>query len=167
MAQIRSYGAHLKLVEGDRAATTVAVIAETEKTFYASHNWNPFFQEGTKTCAYEICGKKKYILFSKAIFVLKKIVDFCFVFSRKYIKLEQLGWKAPDCVVTPCGFGSVYLGLFIGFQELLENGIIEKMPKLFGVQSERCAPLYEATKEQKDEYEVKLFPMTQPTLAEV
>ena len=148
LAQIRSYGAHLKLVEGDRAATTVAVIAETEKTFYASHNWNPFFQEGTKTCAYEICGKKKYILFSKAIFVLKKIVDFCFVFSRKYIKLEQLG-------------------LFIGFQELLENGIIEKMPKLFGVQSERCAPLYEATKEQKDEYEVKLFPMTQPTLAEV
>jgi threonine synthase len=50
------YNAQLKLVEGDRAATTVAVSFAATETFYASHNWNPFFQEGTKTCAYEICG---------------------------------------------------------------------------------------------------------------
>jgi threonine synthase len=80
-----------------------------------------------------------------------------------------LGWKSPDAIVTPCGFGSVYLGLYIGFKELLDNGIIEKMPKLLGVQSDLCAPLYEATREKKkdNDYKVSAFTMKESTLAEV
>ena len=49
LAQISAYGARLKLIEGNRAATTEAVLEAAETSYYASHNWNPFFLEGTKT----------------------------------------------------------------------------------------------------------------------
>ncbi|MBN2356797.1 threonine synthase [candidate division KSB1 bacterium] len=57
---------------------------------------------------------------------------------------EQLGWRAPDAVVLPVGNGSLFLGAFIGFTELYQMGLIEKMPNLIGVQSRACAPLVTA-----------------------
>jgi threonine synthase len=53
-AQITLYGARLVRVPGSRAATTESVQAEARRTYYASHVWNPFFLEGTKTVAFEI-----------------------------------------------------------------------------------------------------------------
>lgn len=57
---------------------------------------------------------------------------------------EQLGWRAPDTLILPVGSGSLLLGAYIGFQELLKVGEISKLPKFVGVQSENCAPLYKA-----------------------
>ena len=54
LKQIAAYGADVKLVPGNRAATTKAVQDAAENTCYASHNWNPYFLEGVKTIAYEI-----------------------------------------------------------------------------------------------------------------
>ena len=45
---------------------------------------------------------------------------------------EQLGWETPDHIICPIGFGSVYMGLYIGFQELQAQGIITKLPRLLG-----------------------------------
>ena len=112
LKQISAYGAELQLVPGNRMATTEAVKLAAETTCYASHNWHPFFLEGTKTLAYEI--------------------------------VEQLGWRAPTHVICPVGFGSIYLGLFIGFRELQAQGIIEDMPRLLGVQPDVCCPIYNA-----------------------
>jgi len=52
--QIESFGANLVLIKGDRKATTNAVISAANRKYYASHVWNPFFFEGTKTFIYEI-----------------------------------------------------------------------------------------------------------------
>lgn len=60
---------------------------------------------------------------------------------------EQLGWKAPDTVILAVGHGSLLLGAYIGFDELRSAGIIEKIPRLIGVQAENCAPLYKTFKE--------------------
>jgi len=60
---------------------------------------------------------------------------------------EQLGWKSPDTVILPVGSGSLLLGSYIGFSELLNAEIINKIPKIIAVQSENCAPLYKAFKE--------------------
>ena len=60
---------------------------------------------------------------------------------------EQLGWKAPDTVILTVGHGSLLLGAYIGFEELCSAGIIEKIPRLIGVQAENCAPLYKTFKE--------------------
>ena len=131
LAQIGAYGARLKLIEGNRAATTETVLEAAETTYYASHNWNPFFLEGTKTVAFEIA--------------------------------EQLGWRAPDHVICPIGFGSVYLGLYIGFGELYAGGIVEKIPRLHGVQSAACSPIYTA---YSGNGKIKRTPQTYGTLAE-
>ena len=132
LKQISAYGAELQLVPGNRMATTEAVKLAAETTCYASHNWHPFFLEGTKTLAYEI--------------------------------VEQLGWRAPAHVICPVGFGSIYLGLFIGFRELQAQGIIEDMPRLLGVQPDVCCPIYNAYLENATS--ISRMQQTGETLAE-
>ena len=132
LRQISAYGAELKLVAGNRMATTEAVKLAAETTCYASHNWHPFFLEGTKTLAYEIT--------------------------------EQLGWRAPTHVLCPVGFGSIYLGLAIGFRELQTQGIIENVPRLLGVQPSVCCPIYNAYAENGTS--ISRMKQTGDTLAE-
>jgi threonine synthase len=55
VAQIQWYEADLCRVPGTRQDTADAVMAAAEHTYYASHSWNPFFFQGTKTFAYEVC----------------------------------------------------------------------------------------------------------------
>ncbi len=54
---------------------------------------------------------------------------------------EDLGFRAPDNVIVPCGAGSNVLGCEIGFAELLRAGEITAMPRLFAVQPANCAPV--------------------------
>lgn len=57
LTQAKAYGARLELVEGAREASQQAAIdasALDQGSFYASHNWQAFFLEGTKTLAYEL-----------------------------------------------------------------------------------------------------------------
>ncbi|MCK8061607.1 MULTISPECIES: threonine synthase [unclassified Fusibacter] len=54
--QIRAYGAKLTLVDGSREDTARAALqaALEPGVFYASHVYNPYFHEGTKTYVYEV-----------------------------------------------------------------------------------------------------------------
>jgi len=54
IAQIRAYGARVRLIPGPREETEVAALEMAERVFYASHNWHPFFLQGTKTLGYEL-----------------------------------------------------------------------------------------------------------------
>jgi threonine synthase len=54
---------------------------------------------------------------------------------------EDLGFRAPDNVITPCGAGSNVLGCEIGFSELLRAGQIDRMPRIFAAQPANCAPI--------------------------
>jgi threonine synthase len=54
IAQVRAYGAEVQLVEGPREESEAEAIRQSDETFYASHNWQPFFLEGTKSLAYEL-----------------------------------------------------------------------------------------------------------------
>jgi threonine synthase len=99
-------------VKGSRQDVADAALRYSTQIFYASHNWQPFFLEGTKTLAYELW--------------------------------EQCGFTAPDNVIVPLGYGSNILGCARGFEELVRNGEIPRMPRLFGVQAANCAPYYAA-----------------------
>jgi threonine synthase len=57
---------------------------------------------------------------------------------------EQMDWKFPDTVVLPIGHGTLFLGAYLGFEELKEAGMVKRIPKLVGVQTASCAPLYQA-----------------------
>lgn len=80
-----------------------------------------------------------------------------------YEVAEQLGWRAPDALVLPAGNGTLLLGAFLGFTELLRAGITTAMPRLMAVQAANCAPLAAAF--AADAEDVREIP-TRPTLAE-
>lgn len=107
--QMRAHGATVELIPGSRQATSDAAVARAAEIFYASHNWQPFFLQGTKTLAYELW--------------------------------EDLGFRAPDNVIVPCGAGSNVLGCEIGFSELLRAGEIAAIPRIFAAQPENCGPI--------------------------
>lgn len=64
--------------------------------------------------------------------------------SLAYELAEQLNWEAPDWIVAPLGGGSLILGLYAGWQELVEAGYVAKLPRLAAVQAANCAPVYQA-----------------------
>ncbi len=60
-----------------------------------------------------------------------------------YELFEQMG-EAPERIVVPVGNGTLVLGLYLGFKELSEAGLISRMPRLVAVQAQACAPLARA-----------------------
>ncbi len=129
---IRAHGATCTIVPGcrdDCACACRARVAD-EGVFYASHVFNPFFYEGTKTYLYEV--------------------------------YEQFG-RIPENLFIPLGNGTLFLGVFFALEHLLASGVIPAMPHVFAVQSERCAPFYEAHAAGAT---VPLPVKAEPTLAE-
>lgn len=57
---------------------------------------------------------------------------------------EQLGGRVPDWIVTPCGYGGLFLGSWRGFEHLHESGIIDHLPRMVAVQAEPITPIYDA-----------------------
>jgi threonine synthase len=111
--QSRAAGAEIQLTPGSRQDCADEALRQGNdpkgEYFYASHNWHPFFLQGTKTLAYELW--------------------------------EDLGFRAPDAVVIPCGAGSNVLGCDIGFGELLRAGQIDQLPRLYAAQPANCGPI--------------------------
>lgn len=58
-----------------------------------------------------------------------------------YEVAHQREWSVPDAVVTPLGHGTLFLGAYIGFRNLLEAGWTDRMPKLLGTQAAGYAPI--------------------------
>lgn len=114
--QSRAAGAEIELTPGSRQDCADEALRQgrerLDDIFYASHNWHPFFLQGTKTLAYELW--------------------------------EDLGFRAPDNVIVPCGAGSNVLGCGIGFSELLRAGGIDRLPRIFAAQPANCAPIARA-----------------------
>ncbi|MEM3386461.1 MAG: threonine synthase [Nitrososphaerales archaeon] len=59
---------------------------------------------------------------------------------------EALNWSAPDAVVVPVGGGDNLVAEWKGFKEMLGMGLIDKLPKMVGVQSTKADPLVKAWK---------------------
>ena len=137
LVQIAASGAEVRPIPGTRQSVTEAAFAAAGESFYASHNWHPYFIEGTKTLAFELW--------------------------------EQLGFRMPDNILVPTGYGSNILGLDRGFDELERRGEIGKAgeiggrPRLFAVQAANCAALAAAWTSGADGFVP--FP-AQPTIAD-
>jgi threonine synthase len=131
IVQMAAHGADVVAVAGSRQDVADAALREASAMFYASHNRQPHFLEGTKTLAYELW--------------------------------EQLGFRLPDNVIVPVGYGANVLGCERGFAELMRAGETDRMPRIFGVQAANVSPLAQAFDEGLDEYK-EILP--RPTLAE-
>ena len=131
IAQIAACGADVVTIKGSRQDVADAALTMSREIFYASHNWQPFFAEGTKTLAYELW--------------------------------EQLGFRAPEHVVAPVGYGANILGCDRGFSELMRRREIARAPRLHGVQAANCAPYHAAFEAGREHFEP--VPV-KPTVAE-
>jgi threonine synthase len=71
---------------------------------------------------------------------------------------EQLGWTLPDVILYPTGGGTGLIGMWKAFGELVELGWLpaDKLPRLYSVQAEGCAPIVTAF--EKGERFAELFP---------
>lgn len=67
-----------------------------------------------------------------------------------YEIVEELGWRAPDWYIQAVSGGMGPLGVYQGFKEMYEMGLINKVPKLAIIQAEGCAPMVNAFKAGKD-----------------
>jgi threonine synthase len=67
-----------------------------------------------------------------------------------YEMIEQLGWRTPDWYIQAVSGGLGPLGVYQGFKELFNMGLINKIPKLAIIQAEGCAPMVHAFKAGKE-----------------
>ena len=74
---------------------------------------------------------------------------------------EQLGWNVTDWVACSVGDGCTIGGVYNGFYDLYRLGLIERIPKILGVQSTGCCPFVDAARENRP-----LRPTAENTLAD-
>lgn len=114
VAAMARYGAGTVMVGGPRAAAAVAAqqAAVAGGHWYASHAHRPSFHHGVKTLAYEL-------------------------YEQSLGRFDLAG----AAIVVPAGNGTLVLGCWIGFGELVALGRLARRPRIVAVQAERCAPL--------------------------
>ncbi len=74
---------------------------------------------------------------------------------------EQLNWNPTDWVAVSVGDGCTIGGVYNGFYDLLQLGMIDRIPKILGVQSTGCCPFVDADKRGGE-----LTPTPENTLAD-
>lgn len=120
IAQLLVYGSTVLTIDGtyDQAFDLCIKACHNFKWYNRNTGYNPYMTEGKKTVAFEIAeqlGKRDRVA---PIFV------------------------APDAVFVSVGDGCIIGGVHKGFKDLLALGWIEKMPRIYGVQSTASAALY-------------------------
>jgi threonine synthase len=53
-------------------------------------------------------------------------------------------WKSPDAIVSPIAGGTLLLGIYFGFKDLVRAGWVEDMPRIYGAQAAGYAPIANA-----------------------
>jgi len=77
---------------------------------------------------------------------------------------EQLGRKAPDALIIPVGQGGLLMGAWLGFERLLQAGLIGSLPRLYAIQPQLLAPIQRAFQTGKDD--IDEWQPTEKSLAE-
>ncbi len=129
IAQLLFYGAKVFRVRGlGREDPTVKLMRLTHEEFgfYPSPSFGPFNP-------YQIEGSK----------------------TISYEIIEQLNWEVPDWVFVPVGAASLLTGVWKGFRDYLELGLISGLPRLFAVQSTGNPPFVRAFKERQDPFNIR------------
>ncbi len=124
----------------------------TQLLIYGSH---VFLVKGTYDVAVELCFKAaaEFGWYNRSCAINPYLVE-----GKKtvaYEICEQLGWKAPDIAVVAVGDGCTIAGVWKGFKECLILGLIDKMPKIVGVQAADSNPVSRAFAQKTYQFEYR------------
>jgi threonine synthase len=109
------YNPTLVTVEGsyDDTNRLCAQLLQKYKWGFININLRPYYAEGSKTLAFEIC--------------------------------QQLGWRAPDCVVSPAASGLLFTRIWKGLQEFSMLGLVGQVnTHMFVTQAAGSSPIVRA-----------------------
>ena len=129
IAQLLVYGSTVLAVDGtyDQAFDLCTQACQEFGWYNRNTGYNPLMTEGKKTVSFEIAEQ---------------------LASRECRFANRVGsggvFIAPDAVFVSVGDGCIIGGVHKGFRDLLALGWIDKMPRLYGVQSVESAALYNA-----------------------
>ncbi len=134
IAQLLAYGSTVALVDGNYDAAFDLCTAAVER-----YGW---YNRNTGINPYTSEGKKTVSL----------------------ELMEQLGWEPPDAIFVSVGDGSIIGGVHKGLKDLTALGWIDRMPRIYGVQSAGSDYLVQAF--ENDEDVVSKPPISADTLAD-
>lgn len=122
----------------------------TQLLIYGSH---VFLVKGTYDEAVELCFKAadEFGWYNRSCAINPYLVE-----GKKtvaYEICEQLGWTAPEIAVVAVGDGCTIAGVWKGFKECYTLGLIDKMPKIVGVQAALSNPVTRAFKKNTYEFD--------------
>jgi threonine synthase len=122
---------------------------------------NVILVEGTYDEAYHLCNEaaKKWSWYNRNCAINPYLIE-----GKKtagFELIEQMNWEIPDWVVISVGDGCSIAGVYKGFFEFKKLNLINKLPKMLGVQAEGCKPLYDAYKTDS-----QIKPVVPKTLAD-
>ncbi len=83
--------------------------------------------------------------------------------SAAFEIIEQLDWQAPAAVIIPVGAGTNLAAIWKGFKEFYELGLIERLPRMIGVQPDGCCPIIAAFNQGREDVEPVEKPVTVAT----
>ena len=77
--------------------------------------------------------------------------------------VDFFGWEVPDRIVLPVGNAGNITAIFKGLNEMKNLGIIDRIPKMTGIQAEGSAPIVKAIKSGAKEITAEEHPETVAT----
>lgn len=116
---------------------------------------NVFLVKGTYDEAVELCFKAadEFGWYNRSCAINPYLLE-----GKKtvaYEICEQLGWKAPDIAVVAVGDGCTIGGVWKGFKECHILGLIDKLPRIVGVQAANSNPVTRAFEKNTYEFEYR------------
>ena len=142
IAQLLVYGSRVLAIDGtyDQAFDLCIEACHTFGWYNRNTGYNPYMTEGKKTVAFEIAEQLAILDFRFGILDCSSAPT-----EESKIKNQKSKiFQAPDAVFVSVGDGCIIGGVHKGFKDLLALGWIEKMPRLYGVQSIQSAALVDA-----------------------
>ena len=137
IAQLLVYGSRVLAVDGsyDEAFDLCVRACESFGWYNRNTGYNPFMTEGKKTVSFEIAAQ----LFETRSF-------------GGEIDTERHGprFDSPASVFVSVGDGSIIGGVYKGFRDLHTLGWIDRIPRIFGVQSTASAAIHNAWRDGLD-----------------
>ncbi len=77
--------------------------------------------------------------------------------------VDYFGWEVPDRIILPVGNAGNVTAIFKGLSEMKRLGIIDRVPKMTGIQAEGSAPIAKAIKSGAASITVEEHPETVAT----
>ena len=137
IAQLLVYGSQVLAVDGSYDDAFDLCVRACEEFGWYNRNtgFNPYMTEGKKTVSFEIAAQ------------LSEPKDHG---RRGEGDGHNSPFESPDSVFVSVGDGSIIGGVYKGFREMHALGWIDRVPRIFGVQSTASAAIHNAWRDGLD-----------------